>query len=1332
MPSTYTVNLGIEKPATGEQSGTWGDTANINFDILDQAINGAVTLTLGSAGTSGSPNTLAISDGATSDGRNKWIEFADSGDLGATAYVQLTPNDAEKIVFIRNSLSGSRSVILFQGTYDAGRDLEVPAGVDMVVKFSGGGATATATDVFTKLRATEITTPTLTAGTADINGGTVDGAVVGGATPAAGTFTNLTANTDLTINATTTVDGVIDDDTMATASATKLATSESIKAYVDTTAAAQNELPEVLANGNTSGANNLIINSGQALTANTINETTAGSGVTIDSVLLKDDGVNATNLEITNIKANDGTAAGSIANSTGAVTITSFISNSVDIGGGAIDGTNIGAASRATGGFTTLLTSDTVNFDGVQGVYMRRNLTPAGAGNGSNLLNWQMVSTGSTYVTGARIQGVSDGAWSATSAPMYLSFSTVPADSVTLSERLRIAGDGGVQYFADTGTEFVVNQGSADSNFRVESDSNTNALFVDAGTSRVGINKSSLVADLDVGGSIRVDNSQSLSVDTNLSAGEMSMGQVSDSGGWGLVGLGWRGGGAGQTASFGYAGQTMYFGLGDGSNSGSLSAILQMSRVGGEVVFNNSSHDIDFRVESDNTANALFVEGSTGRVGIGNNAPTAGGNTATYGLTVANGGGSGRVHIDANGGGALFSGTDSDNHPTAGFKIGHLNGTNRLEMDVGTTRIVDMYPEGVTFNNGGVDQDFRVESDSFNNALFVDASANTVLINGSGTHRIQTTNGTPLQLYQGSNNGDAIIQFGSNDVVGATTDNRAQIIMSASNNNAGNFIFKVKRDAGSLTAAQRISQNGDITFYQDDGSTSGLFFDASTSNVTISSGDVYVDEGDIYIREASHVSPTDLRAAFRVTANGGYPGDNYFSLRTYGSGFADAERIRVYGNNNANNGDVIRITPSDYVVINENSYSTADFRVESDAQAHMFWVDAGSNTVNMGGYVTAGQDGARILINGNKGYQGTGVANDMPNIRDTASHSTGENGGAIVFSGQYAAGSYTSFAEIHGIKSNNTSSDYNGDLLFKRRLNGGSMYIQGMSQYGYLKWANDGVSNHLYHDPSTHSFSTDANFASVSMASTNLGMTRRVLITATRQSPSSAYYQIESWSGNGTTHYSDREFGLRGDGNAYADGSWNGGGADYAEYFEWSDGNTSSEDRRGYSVVLENNMMRKATSSDEASKIIGVISGSPAVVGDHAENRWSNKFVKDDFGSIIWDEHDVWEWEETYTDDNGVQQTRKVSYESWDIPSDVNPPADKTVLTHDENGNPFKHRRLNPAFDPDVTYIPRSERPEWDCVGLMGKLRLRKGQPTGANWIKMRDISVDVEEWLVR
>ena len=40
-----------------------------------------------------------------------------------------------------------------------------------------------------------------------------------------------------------------------------------------------------------------------------------------------------------------------------------------------------------------------------------------------------------------------------------------------------------------------------------------------------------------------------------------------------------------------------------------------------EAVFNEESADIDFRVESNNDANAFFVEGSTGNIGIGTNSP---------------------------------------------------------------------------------------------------------------------------------------------------------------------------------------------------------------------------------------------------------------------------------------------------------------------------------------------------------------------------------------------------------------------------------------------------------------------------------------------------------------------------------------------------------------------------------------------------------------------------------------------------------------------------------------------------------------------------------------
>ena len=175
MPSTYTTNNGIEKIGTGEQSGTWGDTTNLNFDILDQALDGLVTITATDTGSSGSPNTLPITDGTLSDGRNRLIIITDGGDLGGSVYYQLTPADAEKIVFLRNSLSGSQDLILFQGTYNAARDLIVPAGKDVIVKFSGTGtSTAVVAPVFA-----DLSLDAATIASADINGGTIDGVTIG-------------------------------------------------------------------------------------------------------------------------------------------------------------------------------------------------------------------------------------------------------------------------------------------------------------------------------------------------------------------------------------------------------------------------------------------------------------------------------------------------------------------------------------------------------------------------------------------------------------------------------------------------------------------------------------------------------------------------------------------------------------------------------------------------------------------------------------------------------------------------------------------------------------------------------------------------------------------------------------------------------------------------------------------------------------------------------------------------------------------------------------------------------------------------------------------------
>ena len=212
------------------------------------------------------------------------------------------------------------------------------------------------------------------------------------------------------------------------------------------------------------------------------------------------------------------------------------------------------------------------------------------------------------------------------------------------------------------------------------------------------------------------------------------------------------------------------------------------------------------------------------------------------------------------------------------------------------------------------------------------------------------------------------------------------------------------------------------------------------------------------------------------------------------------------------------------------------------------------------------------------------------------------------------------------------------------------------------------------------------------------------------------------------SNFSDLKWYVRGDGNTFGDGSFL-TPADYAEYFEWEDGNPDNEDRRGYTVTLVGNRIRK---SAEGDTILGVVSGNPAVVCDTAWSHWNEKYLKDDFNCLIYDEHNIIEWEEVIIDENGLEKKEVRTYEDWNIPEDVIVPENATIKTRDENGNRFTHPRLNPNYDPTQEYVPRSERKEWCAVGLVGKLRICKGQPVDSRWIKMRDISDKVEEWLVR
>ena len=103
MASTFTT-LGIEKMATGENAGTWGDKTNTNLDIINVAVSGYVE----QAVTSGGTLALSITDGAaTATAQNAVIKL--TGTITGNSIVTV-PDSVEKVYIVTNGTSGAYTV----------------------------------------------------------------------------------------------------------------------------------------------------------------------------------------------------------------------------------------------------------------------------------------------------------------------------------------------------------------------------------------------------------------------------------------------------------------------------------------------------------------------------------------------------------------------------------------------------------------------------------------------------------------------------------------------------------------------------------------------------------------------------------------------------------------------------------------------------------------------------------------------------------------------------------------------------------------------------------------------------------------------------------------------------------------------------------------------------------------------------------------------------------------------------------------------------------------------------------------------------------------------
>ena len=110
MPSAYTARLKLEKQASGENSGTWGDLVNYTFNRLDASIEGwqAVNVAGSANVTLTSNNATTNTNDSTTDDQvhNRVIEL--TGAL--TGNINVFTGDVENSFVVFNNTSGSYTV----------------------------------------------------------------------------------------------------------------------------------------------------------------------------------------------------------------------------------------------------------------------------------------------------------------------------------------------------------------------------------------------------------------------------------------------------------------------------------------------------------------------------------------------------------------------------------------------------------------------------------------------------------------------------------------------------------------------------------------------------------------------------------------------------------------------------------------------------------------------------------------------------------------------------------------------------------------------------------------------------------------------------------------------------------------------------------------------------------------------------------------------------------------------------------------------------------------------------------------------------------------------
>jgi|GEM_PF-537269 len=527
------VTIGAATPATATFTELNATTADINAGTMDNVTIGATTpatatfTELNAATADINAGTLDnITIGATTPATAAFTELNANNGITGTLQTTAQPN-----ITSLGTLSAvtATTADINSGTID---DVTIGAATPAAATFTNITANGSITGTLQTAAQPNITSlgtlSAITASNADINAGTIDNVTIGASTPAAATFTNLTANGGITgtlqtaaqpnitslgtigalTASTAKIDGGTLDDvtigatTPAAGTFTNLSASGGITGTLQT--AAQ---PNITSLGTISAITALTAD----IDGGTIDNVTIGdaipSGATFTQVFANTADINAGTVDnvtigattpatatFTDISANGGITGtlqtGAQPNITSVGTLSGVTAATADINGGTLDDVTIGATTPATATFTDITANG-----GIAGT-----LQTAAQPNITSLPNLSTITAATVDINAGTLDNVSIGA--TTPATAVVTELTVDGSSDS-----RLSLDAGadtndsILNFDVNGTtegSILFNHNATDSDEMIEMNVGASTEFYFQGNGRMGIGTSTPTERLEV------------------------------------------------------------------------------------------------------------------------------------------------------------------------------------------------------------------------------------------------------------------------------------------------------------------------------------------------------------------------------------------------------------------------------------------------------------------------------------------------------------------------------------------------------------------------------------------------------------------------------------------------------------------------------------------------------------------------------------------------------------------------------------------------------------------------------------------------------------------